>query len=228
MRSPRPDQTRQDHPITLTRCKVAVRLRLQSRKSWSTMTPSPSGTRSRPKHQHRPPAARRYRQTPNSGAALKVTFCVRGVISPLLANIYLYYCFDLWAARWRRREATGDMIAVRYADDLVAGFEHEDDARRFLDAMRTRFEAFALALHPEKTRLIKFGCQAAVNRDKRGLGKPETFNFLGFPFICGKSRGGRFLVHRKTRRDRMQAKLKESRSNCGDAGTSRSLNRGNG
>jgi group II intron reverse transcriptase/maturase len=131
------------------------------------------------------------------------------VISPLLANIYLYYCFDLWAARWRRREATGDMIVVRYADDLVAGFEHEDDARRFLDAMRTRFEAFALALHPEKTRLIEFGRQAAVNRDKRGLGKPETFNFLGFTFICGKSRGGRFLVHRKTRRDRMQAKLKE-------------------
>jgi RNA-directed DNA polymerase len=131
------------------------------------------------------------------------------VISPLLANIYLHYCFDLWAARWRRREATGDMIVVRYADDLVAGFEHEVDARRFLDAMRTRFETFALALHPEKTRLIEFGRQAAVNREKRGLGKPETFNFLGFTFICGKSRGGKFLVHRKTRRDRMQAKLKE-------------------
>ena len=131
------------------------------------------------------------------------------MISPLLANIYLHYCFDLWAARWRRREATGDMIVVRYADDLVAGFEHEDDARRFLDAMRTRVEAFALALHPEKTRLIEFGRQAAVNREKRGLAKPETFNFLGFTFICGKSRGGKFLVHRKTRRDRMQAKLKE-------------------
>src|SRR6201981_2662743 len=131
------------------------------------------------------------------------------VISPLLANIYLHYCFDLWAARWRRREATGDMIVVRYADDLVAGFEHEVDARRFLDAMRTRFETFALALHPEKTRLIEFGRQAAVNREKRGLGKPETFNFLGFTFICGESRGGRFLVHRKARRDRMQAKLKE-------------------
>jgi hypothetical protein len=131
------------------------------------------------------------------------------VISPLLANIYLHYCFDLWAARWRRREATGDMIVVRYADDLVAGFEYEDDARRFLDAMRTRFETFALALHPEKTRLIEFGRQAAVNRKKRGLSKPETFNFLGFTFICGKSRAGKFLVHRKTRRDRMQAKLKE-------------------
>src|SRR5262249_34715449 len=131
------------------------------------------------------------------------------VISPLLANIYLHYCFDLWAARWRRREVTGDMIVVRYADDLVAGFEQENDARRFLDAMRTRFETFALALHPEKTRLIEFGRQAAVNREKRGLGKPQTFNFLGFIFICGKSRGGKFLVHRKTRRDRMQAKLKE-------------------
>ena len=105
------------------------------------------------------------------------------VISPLLANIYLRYCFDLWATRWRRREAIGDMIVVRYADDLVAGFEHEDDARRFLDAMRTRFEAFALALHPEKTRLIEFGRQAAVNREKRGLGKPETFNFLGYSVL---------------------------------------------
>lgn len=131
------------------------------------------------------------------------------VISPLLANIYLHYCFDLWAARWRRREATGDMIVVRYADDLVVGFEKEDDACRFLVAMRTRLETFALLLHPEKTRLIGFGRFAAPNREKRGLGKPETFNFLGFTFISGKSRTGRFLVHRKTRRDRMRAKLKE-------------------
>jgi RNA-directed DNA polymerase len=131
------------------------------------------------------------------------------VISPLLANVYLHYCFDLWAARWRRREATGDMIVVRYADDLVVGFEKEDDARRFLDAMRTRFETFALLLHPEKTRLIEFGRSAAAHREKRGVGKPETFNFLGFTFISGKSRKGKFLVHRKTRRDRMRAKLKE-------------------
>jgi RNA-directed DNA polymerase len=131
------------------------------------------------------------------------------VISPLLANIYLHYCFDLWAARWRRREATGDMIVVRYADDLVVGFEREDDARRFLDAMRTRFETFALLLHPEKTRLIEFGRFAVTNREKRGLGKPETFNFLGFTFISGKSRKGKFQIHRKTRRDRMRAKLKE-------------------
>ncbi|MBO0866332.1 MAG: group II intron reverse transcriptase/maturase [Mycobacterium sp.] len=131
------------------------------------------------------------------------------VISPLLANIYLHYCFDLWAARWRRHEATGDMIVVRYADDLVVGFEKEGDARRFLDAMRTRFETFALTLHPEKTRLIEFGRFAAANREKRGLGKPETFKFLGFTFICGKSRKGRFLLKRETRRDRLRAKLEE-------------------
>ncbi|MGH8256392.1 MAG: group II intron reverse transcriptase/maturase, partial [Steroidobacteraceae bacterium] len=131
------------------------------------------------------------------------------VISPLLANIYLHYCFDLWAARWRRREVTGGMIAVRYADDLVVGFEREDDARRFLDAMRSRFETFALLLHPEKTRLIEFGRFAAASREKRGLGKPETFNFLGLTFICGKSRRGQFLIHRKTRRDRMRAKLQD-------------------
>src|SRR5271166_1019975 len=131
------------------------------------------------------------------------------VISPLLANIYLHYVLDLWAERWRRREATGDMIIVRYADDVVAGFEHEDDARRFLDAMRVRFEAFALSLHPDKTRLIEFGRHAAVRRERRGLGKPETFNFLGFTFICGQSRQGRFLLHRKSRGDRMRAKLQE-------------------
>jgi len=129
------------------------------------------------------------------------------VISPLLANIYLHYVFDLWAERWRRREAAGDMIIVRYADDVVAGFEHEADARRFLDAMRARFEAFALSLHPDKTRLIEFGRHAAANRERRGLGKPETFDFLGFTFISGKSRQGKFLIHRKSRRDRVQAKL---------------------
>jgi group II intron reverse transcriptase/maturase len=131
------------------------------------------------------------------------------VASPLLANIYLHYVFDLWAERWRRHEATGDMIVVRYADDLVLGFQHESDARRFLDAMRTRFEEFALQLHPDKTRLIEFGRFAAAGREKRGLGKPETFNFLGFTFICGRSRRGDFLLKRKSRRDRVRAKLKE-------------------
>ena len=131
------------------------------------------------------------------------------VISPLLANVYLHYVIDLWAAQWRRREAKGDMIIVRYADDLVLGFELETDARRFLDALRTRLEEFALSLHPDKTRIIEFGPHAEANRAGRGLGKPETFNFLGFTFICGKSKRGSFLVLRKSRRDRVKAKLKE-------------------
>jgi len=131
------------------------------------------------------------------------------VISPLLGNIYLHYVLDLWAKRWRQREATGDMVIVRYADDVVVGFAHEGDARRFLDAMRARLEEFMLSLHPDKTRLIEFGRFAAVNRKRRGLGKPETFDFLGFTFICGKSRRGNFLLQRKTRRDRMRTKLQE-------------------
>jgi len=131
------------------------------------------------------------------------------VISPLLANVYLHYVFDLWADRWRRREATGDVIIVRYADDIVVGFEHEADAQRFWDAMQKRFEEFALSLHPDKTRLIEFGRHAAVRRARRGLGKPETFNFLGFTFICGRSRAGKFLIKRKSRRDRMRTRLKE-------------------
>ena len=99
------------------------------------------------------------------------------------------------------------MIVVRYADDIVVGFEHEADAHRFLEMMRARLEEFALTLHPEKTRLIEFGRRAAERREKRGLGKPETFNFLGFTLICGKSRRGKFLLWRKSRRDRLQAKL---------------------
>ncbi len=135
------------------------------------------------------------------------------VISPLLANVYMFYVFDLWAERWRSstsahwREAAGDMIIVRYADDFIVGFEHEADARRFLDEMRERLRKFALTLHPEKTRLIEFGRYAAASRKRRGLGKPETFNFLGFTFISGKSRRGGFLVKRESRRDRMGAKL---------------------
>ena len=131
------------------------------------------------------------------------------VASPLLANVYLHYVFDLWAQQWRRREATGNVVVVRYADDIVAGFEHEADARRFWDAMRTRFEQFTLELHEEKTRLLEFGRHAAVRRQRRGLGKPETFTFLGFTFICGKSRRGAFQLQRKTRRDRMRATLRE-------------------
>jgi RNA-directed DNA polymerase len=131
------------------------------------------------------------------------------VISPLLANIYLHYALDLWAERWRRREAKGDMVMVRYADDMIFGFEHEADARSFLEAMRERLREFALSLHPDKTRLIEFGRHAAANRSRRGLGKPETFTFLGFTFICGKTRRGAFMVKRKTRADRMRAKIKD-------------------
>src|SRR5580704_19540103 len=118
------------------------------------------------------------------------------VISPLLANIYMFYVFDLWAERWRRREATGDMIMVRYADDTVVGFQHESDARRFRDAMRDRQREFSLSLHPEKTRLIEFGRFAAQNCKRRGRSKPETFKFLGFVLICDKSRRGDFRIRR--------------------------------
>jgi retron-type reverse transcriptase len=130
------------------------------------------------------------------------------VISPLLANVYLHYVFDLWAERWRRREATGTMIIVRYADDIVVGFEREADACRFRDAMRARLEEFALTLHPDKTRLLEFGRFAAANRARRGLGKPETFSFLGFTHICGRSRRGTFQLRRQSRGDRMRSTLR--------------------
>jgi RNA-directed DNA polymerase len=129
------------------------------------------------------------------------------VISPLLANIYLHYVFDLWANQWRERHAQGDVIIARYADDIVVGFEHETEARRFLAELRERLAKFALTLHGEKTRLIEFGRCAAKRRSARGEGKPETFNFLGFTHICGRGRSGGFQLKRKTRRDRMRARL---------------------
>jgi len=140
------------------------------------------------------------------------------VASPLLANVFLHYVFDLWAVQWRRREAAGNMIVVpgsrsgpfgAKADDIVAGFELEADARKFWDAMRTRFEQFALELHGDKTRLLEFGRYAAQRRQRRGLGKPETFTFLGFILICGTSQRGGFVLQRKTRRDRMRATLQK-------------------
>ncbi len=131
------------------------------------------------------------------------------VISPLLSNVYLHYVFDLWAERWRRREAAGDMIMVRYADDIIVGFQHGSDARRFWNAMRDRLAEFSLSLHPDKTRLIEFGRFAAQNCKKRGRSKPETFKFLGFVFICDKSRRGDFRIRRKSRGDRMRATLRE-------------------
>jgi RNA-directed DNA polymerase len=138
---------------------------------------------------------------------LEVTFCVQGVVSPLLANIYLHYVFDLWVHQWRRRHAHGEVIVVRFADDFVMGFEHKDEAERFLTDLRDRFARFGLALHPDKTRVLEFGRFAAAGRQARGAGKPETFNFLGFTHICAKTRKGRFTVLRQTIRKRLQAKL---------------------
>jgi RNA-directed DNA polymerase len=128
-------------------------------------------------------------------------------VSPLLANVYLHYVFDLWADQWRRRHARGDMIVVRFADDYVAGFEHRDDAERFLSDLRERLAEFALELAEEKTRLIEFGRHAATSRASRGLPKPETFAFLGFTHICARDRRGRFKLKRVTSKKKLRAKL---------------------
>jgi group II intron reverse transcriptase/maturase len=135
------------------------------------------------------------------------------VISPVLANLYLHYVLDLWVEAWRKKQARGDVIIVRYADDAVLGFEHREDAEQFLEQLRERLAKFGLELHPEKTRLIEFGRFAAEHRKKRGEGKPETFSFLGFTHICGTNyKTGRFTVHRKTIGKRMAAKLKDIRA----------------
>lgn len=132
------------------------------------------------------------------------------VVSPLLANIYLHYAFDLWVKHWRKHHATGDVIIVRYADDIVVGFEHRADAERLLQEWKDRLQKFGLELHPDKTRLIEFGRNATENRQRRGEGKPEVFNFLGFTHMCGKTRKtGRFIVKRKTIQKRLTAKLNE-------------------
>ncbi len=130
-------------------------------------------------------------------------------VSPLLANVYLHYVLDLWADWWRRRFAHGDVIMVRWADDFIVGFEHRGDAERFLAELRDRFARFGLELHPGKTQLIEFGRFAASNRSRRGQGKPETFEFLGFTHLCGKTRAGRFWLRRITISKRMRAKLRE-------------------
>lgn len=130
-------------------------------------------------------------------------------VSPLLANIYLHYVFDLWAQKWRKTQAHGDVILVRFADDSIAGFQLKTDAERFLMQLRERMAKFGLELHPEKTRVVEFGRYAAENRRRIGRGKPETFDFLGFTHICGKTRYGRYTVLRQTVRKRMRAKLME-------------------
>ena len=132
-----------------------------------------------------------------------------GSISPLLANIYLHYVFDLWVQRWRTHQARGNVVVVRFADDFVVGFQHRSEAERFLTELRERFAQFGLELHSNKTRLIEFGHFAAQNRSGRGDRKPETFNFLGFTHICGKTRRGKFTVLRRTMRKKLQAKLRE-------------------
>jgi len=131
------------------------------------------------------------------------------VISPLLANVYLHYSFDLWVNVWRQKWAQGEVVVIRYADDSIAGFQYQTDADRFLENLRERLAKFGLELHPDKTRRIEFGRFAEENRRRRGEGKPETFDFLGFQHISGKNRLGRFTVRRKTIRKRMRAKLRK-------------------
>lgn len=134
------------------------------------------------------------------------------VISPLLANIYLHYVLDLWANQWRGRHATGQVIMVRYADDSVAGFERHSDVEAFLAALRERLKQFGLTLHPDKTRLIEFGRYAERNRQQRGEGKPETFDFLGFTHCCSRNHQGGFFLLRMTVKKRMRATLKAIRA----------------
>jgi group II intron reverse transcriptase/maturase len=135
------------------------------------------------------------------------------VASPLLANVFLHYVFDLWAHQWRTRNASGDVIIVRYADDFVVGFQHRREAEQFRADLEQRFEKFGLTLHPHKTRLLEYGRFAVENRRRRGEGKPETFDFLGFTHICGVKRQNRtFLVKRRTISKRLRAKLHEIRT----------------
>lgn len=134
-----------------------------------------------------------------------------GIISPLLANVYLHYALDLWVQQWRKRHARGEMYFVRYADDFVMGFQHEQDARAMREALGSRLASFGLELHPDKTRVIRFGRFARNRCTREGRSKPETFDFLGFTHICGKTRKGGFVLLRRTSRKKRQAKLVELR-----------------
>jgi len=156
-----------------------------------------------------------HRRPPNAGPYRR-SLCITqhrslgGSASPLLANVYLHYVFDLWVQAWRRKQANGNIIVVRFADDIVLGFQSEVDAKRFQLELEERFRKFRLELNPDKTRLIEFGLFATRNRYRRGEGKPETFDFLGFTHICAKKwNSGRFTVLRQTIRKRLQAKLRE-------------------
>ena len=132
-----------------------------------------------------------------------------GSLSPLLANVYLHYVFDLWVQQWRKKRAHGDVVVVRFADDFIVGFQHRTDAEQFLAELKERFQKFGLEVHPEKTRLLEFGRFAAERRQRRGEGKPETFDFLGLTHSSGKDRKGRFVVKRRTMRKRLQTKLRD-------------------
>ena len=143
----------------------------------------------------------------NHAIKAEVTFCVRGVLSPLLANIFLHYALDLWVHQWRRRHASGRVSIVRYADDFVMGFEKAADARRMMVDLKDRLAKFGLALHEDKTRLIEFGRLPALRRQQRGERRPETFAFLGFTHYCGWTRDGRFIVKHKTQSKRLTRKL---------------------
>jgi group II intron reverse transcriptase/maturase len=131
------------------------------------------------------------------------------VVSPLLANVYLHYVFDLWIEAWRKKVADGEVIVVRYADDWVVGFEHRTEAERFLADFRGRLAKFGLELHAEKTRLIEFGRLARSSRQARGEGEPESFTFLGFTHYCGINSAGKFTIRRQTARKRLEAKLQQ-------------------
>jgi len=137
-----------------------------------------------------------------------------GIISPLLANIYLHYVFDLWVQSWRKKHATGDVFVVRYADDFVVGFQRERDARAMRRALSDRMAKFGLELHPEKTRVLEFGRYARKDREQKGLGKPETFEFLGFVHIAAKDRQGKYQLRRHTSGKKMRAKLARIKAEC--------------
>jgi RNA-directed DNA polymerase len=135
------------------------------------------------------------------------------VASPLLANVYLHYVYDLWVQWWRKKRATGDVIVVRYADDTIVGFQYKSDAEQFLTDLKERFQKFGLKLHPDKTRLILFGRFAQLRKEERGERKPETFDFLGFTHICGKSKEGKFTIIRQTMKKRLRTKAQEVKEN---------------
>jgi len=161
------------------------------------------------------------------------TACEEGVpqgasVSPLLANIYLHYVFDLWAHQWRTRHADGDVVIVRFADDFVVGFEYRDDAERFWADLRDRLAKFSLELNAEKTRLVRFGRFAAQQCQERGLGKPETFRFLGFTHVCGKTSPGVFSSSGSPTRSGRGQSFTPSGASCGDAAIGPSLIRGVG